>query len=109
MCGKVLETGQCVGSSVLIKERPKFQTSPSRFHRRLALNKSNIEVISLSCIHHVVCEDTGVKNLSQVHHLRILSKSAVLFFAKGGITLQINIGPEKRKNYVFEIGIYVFV
>ena len=38
MCGKVLETGQCVGSSVLIKERPSFQTSPSRIHRRLALN-----------------------------------------------------------------------
>ena len=83
MCGKVLETGQCVGSSVLIKERPKFQTSPSRFHRRLALNKSNIEVISYSFIHHVVCEDTGVKNLSEAHHIRNLSKSAVLFCQRG--------------------------
>ena len=45
----------------------------------------------------------------ETKNLRNLSKSAVLFFAKGGITLQINIGPEKRKNYVFEIGIYVFV
>ena len=47
MCGKVLGTGQCVGSSVLIKERPSFQTSPGRFHRRLALNILIVKLPSL--------------------------------------------------------------